>query len=248
MSDERQIDIQQQLSSEFTNEQQMDIKNNWYRNNGKIEYKSVLFVPVTKGGVLAKEMKKREEEINRYSKERIKIVEGGGVQMKSILVQKNPFPNLKCDMKKCLLCESSKPGSSSIPCNSSNVGYRLNCDTCRDRGAVKVYEGETSRSARIRGIEHLRDYRKGKTDSSLFKHKQNEHQNEEMAFSMEITKRYKDPLSRQANEAVRISSREKTQILNSKNEFNHPPIARISVEKNRNFSQKSTPRTVEETQ
>ena len=69
-------------------------KVNWYKGCGKneIEYKTVLFVPVTKGGKLMKELKQREEEINKFSKERIKIVEGGGIQMKNILVKKNPFP------------------------------------------------------------------------------------------------------------------------------------------------------------
>ena len=178
-----------------------------------------------------KELKEREEEINKFSDERIKIVEGGGVQMKSILVQKNPFPNPKCEKKGCLICETNKSGD--IPCNSSNVGYRLDCDTCSDRGIKKVYEGETARSARVRGSEHLRDYKKGKTDSSLFKHKQNE----EMKFSMSITRKFRDPLSRQANEAVRISGRKKSELLNSKNEFNHPPITRILVEK----TKKNTP-------
>jgi hypothetical protein len=37
-----------------------DNKNNWYKNP-KVEFKSVLFVPVTQGGRLAKEMKAREE-------------------------------------------------------------------------------------------------------------------------------------------------------------------------------------------
>ena len=128
----------------------------------------------------------------------------------------------------------------SIPCNSHNVGYQLVCDTCADRGVEKVYEGETSRSARIRGAEHSRDFKKGAADSAMYKHKQNEHSNEEMAFSMKITKRFSDPLSRQANEAARISIREKYGLLNSKNEFNRPPIARISVEKN-----VRTPRTVQ---
>ena len=58
---------------------------------------------------------------------------------------------------------------------------------------------------------------------------------EEINYMMEITKRFRDPLTRQANEAVRISSRNKEEILNSKNEFNHPPIARITVERNKNF-------------
>ena len=56
-------------------------KLNWYKIGQKeIEYKSVLFVPITKGGKLLKEMKKREDEINKYSDERIKIVEEGGVR------------------------------------------------------------------------------------------------------------------------------------------------------------------------
>ena len=52
-----------------------------------------------------------------------------------------------------------------------------------------------------------------------------------MDFSMEITGVFKDALSRQADEAVRIFSRENNEILNSKSEFNHPPIARIVIEK-----------------
>ena len=52
-------------------------KLNWFKTGPKeIEYKSCLFVPITKGGKLLKEMKKREEEINRNSDERIKIVDG----------------------------------------------------------------------------------------------------------------------------------------------------------------------------
>ena len=54
-----------------------------------------------------------------------------------------------------------------------------------------------------------------------------------MKFRMEITNKFRDPLTRQANEAVRISSRRKNEILNSKNEFNHPPITRITVERNK---------------
>ena len=83
-----------------------DKKVNWYKGGSKneIDYKTVLFVHVTKGGKLIKEKKQREEEINRFSTERIKIVEGGGVQMKNFMVKKNPFPNTKCEKKKCIIC------------------------------------------------------------------------------------------------------------------------------------------------
>ena len=97
------------------------------------------------------------------------------------------------------------------------------------------YEGETSQSARVRGAEHLSNFRSDRVDSALYKHKHNDHAHEDMKFSMHITKRFRDPLSRQANEAVRISGRKKGELLNSKNEFNHPPIARISVERNKRW-------------
>ena len=42
-------------------------------------------------------------------------------------------------------------------------------------------------------------------------------------------------LTRQADEAVRIHSRGAEELLNSKSEFNHPPIARIIVEKKRKY-------------
>ena len=208
-----------------------DKKLNWYKKTGnQPEFKTVLFVPVTKGGTLAKEMKQREEEINKFSKERIKIIEDGGIKLKNMLVNKNPFKVEKCEQIKCALCKENST-KSNIPCNSNNVGYRFQCDTCQDRGQTKIYEGETSRSARIRGAEHLRDLKNENPRSPLFKHKQSDHINEEMNFRMKITKRFKDPLSRQANEAVRISNRGTEETLNSKNEFNHPPIARIKVDR-----------------
>ena len=48
---------------------------------------------------------------------------------------------------------------------------------------------------------------------------------------MKITNKFKDALPRQANEAVRISSVPETNSLNSKSEFNHPPMATVVVEK-----------------
>ena len=56
---------------------------------------------------------------------------------------------------------------------------------------------------------------------------------------MKITKKFRDPLTRQANEVVRIENRNKNELLNSKTEFNHPPIARIVVEK-RKFEKRKT--------
>ena len=87
--------------------------------------------------------------------------------------------------------------------------------------------------------EHVNAFKAGRGDSALYKQKQTEHEHEEMQFSMRITKRFKDPLSRQANEAVRISGRGKNETLNSK-------IARISVERSKKYySGQRTPISVQ---
>ena len=63
----------------------------------------------------------------------------------------------------------------------------------------------------------------------------NEHNDENLKFKFEITQKFKDVLSRQANEAVQIIQRPDKELLNSKAEFDHPPLARVVVEKKNNF-------------
>ena len=77
----------------------------------------------------------------------------------------------------------------------------------------------------------MKQFEGKKKDSVLYKHKLAEHKNEEVSFKMEITGTFKDALSRQAEEAVRIQARNPSESMNSKSQFNHPPIARIVVEK-----------------
>ena len=134
--------------------------------------------------------------------------------------------------KMCPICKNETK-KLNVLCNSNNIGYRWVCCTCEVQNRTKVYEGETSRSARLRGIEHVNQLAGKKNDSVLYKHQLTEHENEEVEFKMEITGIFKDALSRQAEEAVRIQSRKPSELMNSKSEFNHPPIARIMVEKRR---------------
>ena len=118
-----------------------------------------------------------------------------------------------------------------MACNTNNVGYSWVCNTCKSRDKLRVYEGETSRSARLRGIEHVKSFNHKRADSVLLKHKILEHENEDVDFEMKITGVFKDALTRQADEAVRIHARKNNELLNSKSEFNHPPVARVITEK-----------------
>ena len=75
---------------------------------------------------------------------------------------------------------------------------------------------------------------KKKPDNVFYKHKLIEHVDEGMKIKMEILQPYKDTLTCQANEAVRIKNRSTDKIkesLNSKSQFNHPPITRLTVQK-----------------
>jgi hypothetical protein len=207
-------------------------KLNWYKNhkNPNVSYKSVLFVPPTPGGLLTKLMKIREEEINRNSQERIKIIEKSGQNIENILVKKDPFKKENCSEKLCPICKNTDK-KLDVYCNTNNVGYKWQCNTCKSRNRTMVYEDETSRSARMRGIEHVQAYKRKAPDSVMYKHKILEHQNEDMDFVMEITGVFKDALTRQAEEGVRIHGRKGDELMNSKSEFNHPPVARVVVEK-----------------
>ena len=97
-----------------------------------------------------------------------------------------------------------------------------------------LYEGETSCSARLRGKEHLAAYANKASDSLLYNHKVLEHEEEDVEFAMEITGVLKDAFTRQAEEAVRIKTRNNEELLNSKSELNHQPMARIVVQKQKN--------------
>ena len=58
-----------------------------------------------------------------------------------------------------------------------------------------------------------------------------DHKYENVKFRMDITNKFADALTRQANEAIRISARSSQELLNSKSKFNHPTLSRVVVER-----------------
>ena len=209
-------------------------KLNWYKNGKNSKYTSILMVPPTPGSVLVKELQRREEEVNRYNDERFKMVETGGIKIEDILSKKNPFKKEKCEENDCPLCKSAENQKIKALCSTNNVGYRWTCENCKIKNLKRVYEGESSRSARIRGKEHLRGLKNKNPQNMLYKHKFLEHPEEEnVNFKMEITGLFRDALTRQADEAVRIKNCEKSELLNSKSQFNNAPITRIVINRER---------------
>jgi hypothetical protein len=63
--------------------------------------------------------------------------------------------------------------------------------------------------------------------SPLWKHCQIEHNSEEVKFMMKITGKLKKAMPRQQNEGVRIEESPATVVLNSRAEWDQPPIIRV---------------------
>ena len=76
----------------------------------------------------------------------------------------------------------------------------------------------------------MRGLRKKNEGNPLYKHKVNDHPNEKAEFKMEVGKQFRDPLTRLANEGVRIRNRKSHELLNSKSEFHQPSVVRLQVE------------------
>ena len=92
------------------------------------------------------------------------------------------------------ICASEKSENPKYECFLNNVSYELGCDTCLEKGIIRI-------------VKHKRP------NSVLNKHKEQNHKNEEMKVRMEIKKQFRDPLTRQANKAVRISKRSKKYLI-----------------------------------
>ena len=58
--------------------------------------------------------------------------------------------------------------SNKFSCETTNVGYTIICEKCKG-----TYEGETSRKAKVRALEHLKDLEKQKHSTPLVKHIKN---------------------------------------------------------------------------
>ena len=147
---------------------------------------------------------------------------------------------MPCHKQLCPACKVTpvtEPANIALKmhCTTPSVGYRITCLVCKTDGRTERYEGETGRPLLNRGVEHVKDILGGKQASPLVKHILNEHPDKpskSVKFEFEVLQKFRDPLTRQAEEGVRISHPPPDgKIINSKAEFNHPKLARITIRK-----------------
>ena len=193
----------------------------WYKNRKKPSsaestFTSVFFVPATPGSKLFKMLKQTEQKYQIGTESRIKFIETSGRKFIDHLRIKDPFSENCAPEIKCFPCRNATKQTN---CKMSNIGYTVICQTCKDKGITRTYEGETARNAHIRGNEHLKDLERKNDKSVLYRHVKKEHSNEEneVEFKMKTVGRFKTTMSRQINEGIRIQSSET--LINSKREL-----------------------------
>ena len=109
------------------------------------------------------------------------------------------------------------------------MGYDQVCDVCGGKNVGYVVE--TGQNNYTRGLKHMANYMRKNKDSSLWRHSQMEHGgNLEVSFSMKVVRTFRDPLTLQVNEAVRIGKSLATIQLNSKTEWQGPATVRVVAE------------------
>ena len=202
---------------------------------------SVMFVPYTRGGELAKRLREVEEQQARQTGIKIKIVERTGRRIVDILHKADPWQGQDCGREGCLLCQTKQKTGKLLQqdCTKRSVIYETWCMSCekkeleriegleeeekekeRMRREIRLYKylGETSRSFYERALEHQRDLLEMKTDSHMLKHyfeKHLEEEIEEMEFGGRLVKQCRSAFNRQIGESVEIQNNTRHFLLNS---------------------------------
>jgi hypothetical protein len=212
-----------------------------FQKNGKqsMTPSTVIFVPSTRGGLLVKKLKENEEEMSNLTGFKVKFQEAGEAKLINSF-EKDLGKGRHCGRKPCPPCDMARENRHN--CRSRNLIYESCCQTCNPSSLqveksrntqprIGVYVGETSRSLHERAVEHANDAKDFNPKSHIVKHWMLSHpeMNSPPKMTFKATSMFKDCLSRQIGEALRIHHSKDT-LLNSKSEYLTNCITRITVE------------------
>ena len=135
-----------------------------------------LFVPRTQEGKLVTRLREVQENLSKMGPKlmpRVKLVEEGGLMLKSILVS-NPWKDVPCGHPQCSTCllgESKIPGT----CSIRSVVYQNCCIASTSKGEKARYVGETGRTMLERSKEHQLDALNATKQSHIWEHMSTKH-------------------------------------------------------------------------
>ena len=203
---------------------------------------TVMFVPSTKGGILLKILREAEERLSQLTGFKIKYTESGGTPLMN-LFNVESGKGSHCGRDICPPCDEGEEGKRQN-CRTRSILYETSCKLCNPEDNKKVvqpsgskskrvgvYVGETSRSLSERMGEHVQDARAFREGSHIVKHWMDHHPSsaEIPAFRYKIIRSFKDCLTRQVHEAIRIYTSEDC-LLNGKSEYLNNTISRVTVD------------------
>ena len=194
----------------------------WYR-----PHNSVLFVPCTPNGNLAREIQKVvSEETSRLSLT-AKVIEKGGISMKSRLVK---MDLTGCPYNDCYLCESGIKGASHT---RAGIHYSSTCTLCKNVGVSARYEGETGRNGYWRStLFHKKDILKNDVKNAFSKHlsiHHPDHLKDPSVFKLRVESTHSKCLDRQVKEGITIKNSKADIKMNSKAEYHQPSVRRVII-------------------
>ena len=115
-----------------------------------------MFVPFTKNGELAKQLRENEESLSNLTGTRIKIVERAGIKLQDLLTTSNPWKGADCGRQNCLLCLTKQITNKNLTqeCTRRSLVYETRCLSCEQEETRKIEETLQDKNE-IKEREHL---------------------------------------------------------------------------------------------
>ena len=230
-------------------------KSNWFR---KVGGTTTHTVSTTHAGKLASMVKEGLARCIPPGRTCTKVFEGGGRSVRSVLGNSNPFRRAMCGRPDCPLADNQ--GGCKEMCYQENIGYVGKCTRCEadqlaqgvneDDMVANEYDGESGRTLYTRSNQHYEDYsthvvgsRRHEVSSWMWDHTSEAHggvisENHKEDYTFRLVGQFRDCLSRQLEEAIRIDSveqsghrlgernKKKVKSLNRKEEHYQPKLVR----------------------
>ena len=139
-------------------------RNRNLKAGNNISTKTVVFVPNTKGGMLVRKLRERENILGGLTGFRVKFQEAGGSKLAS-LFSTDLSKGAHCGRSPCPPCDTNEAGKRPN-CRSRNVIYESACTTCNPPVNSSSY---IQHSTRLENIEHNQQLRRSGQEYKLEK-------------------------------------------------------------------------------
>ena len=118
---------------------------------------SVLFVPFTPHGELARRLTEAEKEMEKQTGIRVKIVEKAGTKLIDMLHKADPWQGKDCGRELCLLCSTKMETEKGMEqdCTRRNIVYETWCRSCEEKEKERILEKKMEKEEEKEAIMNI---------------------------------------------------------------------------------------------